>query len=234
MVISVSAQALPPPSEGEVEERPWYELHFAVRDTGIGIPPELMERLFQPFSQVDASLTREYGGMGLGLALSKRLAELMGGTMWAESEVGKGSTFHFTIQAQAVEGAWPMYLEKAQPKLRGKRVLVVEDDLADRKALFLQTQDWGMAAAAVGSGSEALDLVQRGEQFDVAILDAQLEEMDRLALTNDIRRVCPLVMFSSSGPNGEEAECAAFLTKPIEAWRLYNVLMTIFAEETQQ
>lgn len=234
VILSVSAQALPPPSEGGAEGRPWYELHFAVRDTGIGISPELMERLFQPFSQVDASLTREYGGMGLGLALSKRLAELMGGTMWAESEVGKGSTFHFTIQAQAVEGAWPMYLEKAQPKLRGKRVLVVEDDLADRKALILQTQDWGMVAVAVGSGSEALELIQRGEQFDLAILDMQMEEVDGLALASEIRRACPLVTLSLSEPHGEKVECAAFLTKPIEAWRLYNVLMTIFAEEAQQ
>ncbi len=239
--ISISAQSLPPQAE-EIEGKPWYELRFTVRDTGTGIPPELVDRLFQPFSQVDASLTREYGGMGLGLALGKQLAELMGGTMWAESsslsshpsvspkggeEKGMaGSTFHFTIQAQAAEGAWPMYLEKAQPKLRDKRVLVVDDDLVTRKALILQTQDWGMAAVAVASGADALDLVRRGEQFDIAILDAQMEEMGELA--------CPLVMSSSSEQDGAGIECAAFLPKPIEAWRLYNVLMTIFAEEEQQ
>jgi len=224
IVISISAQALPPPSEEEIEGSPWYELHFAVQDTGIGISPELMDRLFQPFSQVDAALTREYGGMGLGLALGKQLAELMGGTMWAESEVGKGSTFHFTIQAQAVEGAWPMYLEKAQPKLRGKRVLVVEDDPAERKSLILQTHDWGMTAVAVASGTEALELIQQGGPFDVAILDARMEGMDELALA------CPRVMLSASEQDREKVDFAACLSKPIEAWRLYNVLMTLFAK----
>src|SRR5215468_8403549 len=105
-----------------------YELHFMVKDTGVGIPPERMDRLFHSFSQVDASTTRKYGGTGLGLAISKRLAELLGGTMWVESSPGKGSTFHVTILAEAVPAPAARSRLRGVPEgLRGKRVLVVDD-----------------------------------------------------------------------------------------------------------
>ncbi len=216
-----------------------YELHFAVKDTGIGIPPERMDRLFQSFSQVDASTTRRYGGTGLGLAISKRLAELMGGTMWVESQVGQGSTFHFTIQAEAAPSPVRAYLERPQPALYGKRLLIVDDNATNRRVLTLQTQAWGMLPRATTSPAEALDWIRRGAPFDVAILDMRMPEMDGLTLAAEIRRerdaqALPLVMLTSLGQQESEVEgveLAAFLTKPLKASQLYNVLVGIFAEE---
>jgi hypothetical protein len=114
------------------------QLHFAIRDTGIGIPPDRMDRLFRSFSQVDAATTRRYGGTGLGLAISKRLSEMMGGTMWAESQLGLGSTFHFTLQATATSAPARAYLDEVQPLLQSKRVLIVDDNAANRRILTLQ------------------------------------------------------------------------------------------------
>src|SRR6266540_6727986 len=117
------------------------ELHFSVRDTGIGIPPEKIDRLFKSFSQVDASTTRQYGGTGLGLAISKSLAEMMGGRMWVESAVGKGSTFHFTIQTQPTQAVRPP-LKGTQPQLAGVRLLIVDDNPTNRRILTLQSRKW--------------------------------------------------------------------------------------------
>ncbi|MDH4136037.1 MAG: GAF domain-containing protein, partial [Anaerolineae bacterium] len=220
---------------------PRYELHFAVRDTGIGIPPERMDRLFQSFSQVDASTTRRYGGTGLGLAISKRLSEMMGGTMWVESEVGKGSTFHFTIQAEAAPSSMRVDLQGIQPDLSDKRVLIVDDNSTNRFILTLQTQSWGMLPRNTASPTEALEWIRQGDPFDVAILDMQMPEMDGLTLAAEMRRerdteALPLVMLTSLGQQEadvERGEFAAFLTKPIKASQLYNVLLGILAEKAQ-
>ncbi|HDQ73248.1 MAG TPA: PAS domain S-box protein, partial [Chloroflexi bacterium] len=179
-------------------------LHFSVCDTGIGIPPEGMERLFRSFSQVDASTTRRYGGTGLGLAISKRLCEMMGGQIWAESEEGVGSAFHFTIRAEIAPMPQPAYLQDAQPDLRGRRVMIVDDNATNRRILALQTQAWGMLHRATEFPAEALDWVRQGEPFDVAILDMQMPEMDGLMLARAIRQVrdtqhLPLVMLTSLG-----------------------------------
>jgi signal transduction histidine kinase len=128
--------------EGTVEE---FLLHFSVKDTGIGIPKERMGMLFQSFSQVDSSTTRRYGGTGLGLAISKRLCELMGGSMWVESEVGKGSTFYFTIRTRAAPQPIPLYLQRTQPELNGRRVLIVDDNETNQRILALQARSWKMA-----------------------------------------------------------------------------------------
>src|SRR5207302_7274049 len=130
---------------------PVYELCFSIRDTGIGISEEGKARLFQSFSQVDASTTRRYGGTGLGLAISKRLAELMGGSMWVESQPGAGSTFHFTILAEATPAVVHPHLETSQPHLDGKRILIVDDNATNRSILSLQTQAWGMLPFACAS-----------------------------------------------------------------------------------
>ena len=162
-----------------------------MRDTGLGIPPDRVDRLFRSFSQVDASTTRRYGGTGLGLAISKRLSEMMGGTMWVESEgvPGKGAAFHFTIQAEAAPGPTYAFLREAQPELRGKRLLIVDDNATNRRILTMQAQSWGMLYRETASPAEALAWLRQGEPFDIAILDMQMPEMDGVSLATEIRRL---------------------------------------------
>ncbi|MBN1875585.1 MAG: response regulator [Anaerolineae bacterium] len=242
VVVSVTARLLEEgedrsqASKGAKEQGRKYELHFAVRDTGIGIPPDRMDRLFQSFSQVDSSMTRKYGGTGLGLVISKRIAELMAGRMWAESEMGMGSTFHFTIQARAAKGTNPLYLRGAQPNLRDKRVLIVDDNPTNRRILMLQTRAWGMDPVATGVPSEALTWVQQGQQYDVVLLDHQMPEMDGEVLAQAIHRQhgdWPLVMLSSLGQQETGVSYglfAAYLLKPIKASQLYDVLVDVFVQ----
>jgi PAS domain S-box-containing protein len=244
VVLSVAAT---PREEGtrmktwKPDASPVYELHFAVRDTGIGISEEGMAHLFQSFSQLDASTTRRYGGTGLGLAISKRLAELMGGTMWVDSQPGMGSTFHFTILAQAAPARSRPYLATSQPHLAGKRILIVDDNATNRSILALQTQAWGMLPYAYASGQEVLAQVQAGMPFDMVILDMQMPDMDGLTLSEQILRsrdaqTLPLVMLTSLGQREIDTrgiEFAAFLHKPIKPSQLYNVLISLFAEQEQ-
>ncbi len=216
--------------------------HFTVRDTGIGIPPDRMNRLFRSFSQVDASTTRRYGGTGLGLAISKRLCELMGGTMWVESEgiPGKGSTFHFTIQGEATTPPTARaYMQGTQPHLEGKRVLIVDDNATNCRILTLQTQAWNMLPYATDSPIQALAWVKRGDPFDIAFLDWQMPEMDGITLATEIRRLrepsqMAIVMLSSLGQKEarfDNVELNAFLLKPIKASQLYNTLAGILGTE---
>jgi signal transduction histidine kinase/DNA-binding response OmpR family regulator len=226
-------------SVSTTEKSGFHELHFAVRDTGIGIPPDQMDRLFKSFSQVDASTTRRYGGTGLGLAISRRLSEMMGGTIWAESEVGKGSTFHFTIRAEAAPSPVRVYLRGVHVSLSGKRVLIVDDNATSQRILALQTQRWGMLPRATGSSGEALQWIRQGDPFDIAILDVRMPEMDGITLATEIRRersahALPLVMLSSLGRGEQEVtglDLAAFLTKPIKPSRLFNALVDVFGAE---
>jgi signal transduction histidine kinase/DNA-binding response OmpR family regulator/HPt (histidine-containing phosphotransfer) domain-containing protein len=232
-----------------------YLLHFAVRDTGIGIPPDRMDRLFQSFSQVDVSTTRRYGGTGLGLAISKRLSEMMGGRMWVESELGAGSTFHFTLRATAAPAPARAYLDEIQPVLAGKRVLIVDDNATNRRILSRQVELWQMLPQATASPVEALDWIRQpvprsapslerdgpgagaGQAFDVAILDMQMPVMDGLTLAREIRKLqapnsrLPLIMLTSLGRrevNEGIEEFAAFLTKPMKPSALFDALVGIF------
>ena len=201
-------------------------LHFAVADTGIGIPPDRLGRIFQSFSQVDASTTRKYGGTGLGLVICKRLSEMMGGRLWVESTgvPGQGATFNFTIQAEPV--AMPVVsrqeLRRSQPQLAGKRILAVDDNDTNRRILVLQTQSWGMMVRDTLSAREALEWIRRGDPFDVAILDMQMPEMDGVMLAREIRSqnpTLPLVLFSSLGRReiGPDSSIfAAQITKPLK------------------
>jgi signal transduction histidine kinase/DNA-binding response OmpR family regulator/HPt (histidine-containing phosphotransfer) domain-containing protein len=226
-----------------------YELHFTVKDTGIGIPPERMDRLFKSFSQVDASTTRRYGGTGLGLAISKRLSELMGGTLWAESTgmPGQGTTFHLTIPAAAAPAPQSARLLNPQPLLTGKRALIVDDNATNRRILVAQATSWQMLTRDTASPHEALEWIRQGEPFDVALLDVQMPEMDGLSLAAALQRLrdartLPLVMLTSlggregarsaasqSGSGIGPIEFAAFLTKPIKPSQLLDVLVSIFA-----
>ncbi len=229
VVLTVSAA---PAQGGEVE------LTFAVRDTGIGLTPEGMGRLFQSFSQADSSTTRKYGGTGLGLAISRRLAELMGGRMWAESEgPGKGSTFLFTIRAPAAElpTARQRDFVGVQPELKGRRALVVDDNATNRRVLLLQTGKWGMPCKATGSPAEALQWLDAGETFDLAILDMHMPEMDGLELAGRIRArhaSLPLVLFSSLGRReaaDTEGLFGAYLAKPVRQSQLFDTLIGLVA-----
>jgi GAF domain-containing protein/CheY-like chemotaxis protein len=214
------------------------ELSFAVRDTGIGLSPEVMSRLFQSFSQADSSTTRKYGGTGLGLAISKRLSELMGGRMWAESDgPGRGATFLFSIQA-SIAVLSPIRQRDfvgVQPELQEKRLLVVDDNATNRRVLELQTAKWGMSPHATASPLEALRWLERGDVFDLAILDMHMPEMDGIALARQLRARyagLPLVLFSSLGRRevGDgEGLFDAYLAKPIRQSHLFDTLVGLLA-----
>ena len=216
------------------------ELTFSVRDTGIGLSPEVISRLFQSFSQADSSTTRKYGGTGLGLAISRRLSELMGGRLWAQSEgPGRGATFLFSIQAPtaALPPARQRDFVGVQPELEAKRVLVVDDNATNRRVLALQTAKWGMQSRATESPLEALRWHEQGEEFDVAILDMHMPEMDGSELARQIRQRkagLPLVLFSSLGRReavGDGNLFNAYLGKPIHQSHLYDTLVGLFARE---
>lgn len=216
-----------------------YEIRFAVKDTGIGIPTSRMDRLFKSFSQIDASTSRKYGGTGLGLAISKHLAEMMGGKMWVHTQEGKGSTFYCTVIAKAAPSSSPANSHTAEELLGGKRLLIIDDNVTNQKILTLQAQTWGMFTCAVESGSRALEWLERGVSFDVAILDMNMPQMDGLTLAQEIRKKpncqdLPLVMLSSLGKleskQVEKLKFAAILMKPIQQAKLYEILVRIFTE----
>lgn len=216
------------------------QLEFAVSDTGIGIPPERMDRLFKPFSQVDASTTRKYGGTGLGLVICKQLAETMGGRLWVDSQVGKGSTFCFTIQVQCLsESSNPV--SDMEPPLAAKRVLIVDDNATNRQILKAQTETWGMYPTLVKSGLEALSVLEQDIPIDIAILDMHMPEMDGLQLAEHIHQRTrtanlPLVILTSGMDLSSKElatgnRLAACLNKPVRYLQLFNVLTNIVDSE---
>ncbi|MGH3111145.1 MAG: response regulator, partial [Gaiellaceae bacterium] len=212
-------------------------IRLAVRDTGIGIPPNRIERVFESFSQVDTSTTRRYGGTGLGLAISRRLVELMGGTLGVESERGSGSTFSISLTAETAEVPRRYDIDGALPRLEARRLLVVDDNATNREIASRQARSWGMQPIAVGLASEALALVEAGEQFEVALLDLVMPEMDGFELARELRRreaAFPLVLITSLGrvpPGGSPPEFAAQLSKPLKSSQLYEVLIRVLAGE---
>ncbi|MEM0980324.1 MAG: response regulator [Cyanobacteria bacterium P01_H01_bin.58] len=227
----------------EDSRTPIYELKFAVRDTGIGISRHHLERLFESFSQVDASVTRRYGGTGLGLAICKKLCEMMGGSIAVESEVGKGSTFSFTVQMQAAKRNQSNPKLDTIPVLRGKRLFVVDDNPTSCEILVSQAKNWGMIAQAFESPSDALAVI-REQAFDLAILDLQMPEMDGFALADAIRQCpqgkgMPLVMATASAQSQQEEEAlargfSAFLSKPIKQAHLLETLTYLLSDQSEQ
>ena len=211
-------------------------LHLRVRDTGIGIPPDRIDRLFQSFSQVDASTSRKYGGTGLGLAISKRLAELMGGSMWVQSEgvPGNGAEFHFTISAAPAAVHAIEQSGEDGDFLRGKRLLVVDDNATNRRIVARHASTWGMEVTEAASGAEALEAMGKG--FDVAVLDLMMPEMDGFELAARIRvrpdaAELPLVLLTSVGtkevhdnPRGDLAKFEAQISKPLKPHALRTAI----------
>jgi signal transduction histidine kinase/two-component SAPR family response regulator/HPt (histidine-containing phosphotransfer) domain-containing protein len=210
------------------------QLHFSVQDTGIGIQPDRLARLFQPFTQADASTSRRYGGTGLGLAISKRLIEMMGGKMWAESIPNHGSTFHFVVTVQAELNATPYPLATRQARLADLRVLVVDDNSGVREILANTLTKWGMVPLTAENGFLALEMVGRGEQFDLAVIDSQMPGMDGLALATELRKVAavamiPLIVLLPVGvradsPQNAHIVFAHSVNKPVKISQLFDVL----------
>ncbi|MCP4427201.1 MAG: response regulator [Chloroflexi bacterium] len=218
------------------------EIHLAVKDTGIGIPSERMDRLFQSFSQVDASTTRQYGGTGLGLIISQRLVELMGGKIWVESEVGKGSIFHLSIKARQIVEPKTTDLSLEQQLLAGKRLLIVDDNETNRIILLKQALSWMMEPVAVASGREALTIIQESPDFDIAVLDLQMPDMDGLMLAAQIREqrssnALPLVLLSSMGMSSNVRESGLFakiMAKPIKPAYLNKAIVKALQNQPGQ
>lgn len=249
----------------EIGDQHWIEI--SVQDSGIGIPPTGMNRLFKPFSQIDASISRRYGGSGLGLIICKRLSRLMGGDIGVisidsqgrRSMTGavpflldsaelttQGSIFHMTFIVGVLESINDPALEPSS-NLRGKRLLIVDDNLINRQILQLQTESWGMSSQLYASGTallESLSLANNADKpgsippFDLAILDLQMPEMDGLSLALALRQIpawstVPLVLLSSSGrqelaqlqQNVLNQEFAVVVTKPIKQAQLYQVIL---------
>jgi CheY-like chemotaxis protein/anti-sigma regulatory factor (Ser/Thr protein kinase) len=212
-----------------------YEIELAVRDTGIGIPPDRMDLLFTSFSQVDASTTRRFGGTGLGLAISKRLVDLMGGTISVESEQKKGSLFRISLPVTAADVPSKIPLDDGLPHLAGKRILIVDDNATNREIVTRHARSWGMEPVAIELPAAALELIANGEAFDVAVLDMMMPDMDGLALAGEIRQhrseaELPLLLLTSLGrlpqlqPGGV---FSAQLAKPLKASQLYNTLLQL-------
>ncbi len=205
-----------------------YEVHFAVKDTGIGIPQDRIGSLFQSFCQVDMSTTRKYGGTGLGLAISKRLVELMDGRIWAESEMGKGSTFHFTIKAKAVPPIPDGCPSGLQSQLAGKMIFIMSENNTSRTILSQHARSWGMHPLVASSIQEVLGRIKSDERFDVVLMDMPGQEA--AALAEEIykyRKDLPLVLLASWGePSGS---FAGHLTRPIKPSQLCRLLIKIFS-----
>jgi DNA-binding response OmpR family regulator len=213
-----------------------HELHCAVRDTGLGIPQDRFGRLFQSFSQVDASTQREFGGSGLGLAICKRLAELMGGRVWVESELGRGSTFHFSFVAGVpAQGARVKWQPSDAMPLAGVRVWIVDDNDTNRRILGRQLEDWGMQVQGTGFPKEALQWAQRGDACDLAILDFHMPEMDGLQLARalhalrgaDLKQALLTSGFPLPDADARQAGLLAQLSKPVKHAALFNTIVKL-------
>ncbi|MGH9200474.1 MAG: ATP-binding protein, partial [Vicinamibacterales bacterium] len=237
-VVSVEVFAAIQPASG------LFELHFTVKDTGIGIPADRLDRLFKSFSQVDASTSRRYGGTGLGLAICRLLTELLGGRIWVESEPGKGSRFSFTIAGPAAkprELSRPEAADEAQPasgtplaERHPLRVLVTEDNLINQKIAVAMLARLGYQADLVVNGLEAVEAVRR-MQYDVVFMDLQMPVMDGLTAMHQIAREHPVgrrprvVAITANAFEEDRRACLAagmddYLSKPLQKDQLEAAL----------
>ncbi len=217
--------------------RPRWEIRVDVRDTGIGIPPGAMDRLFQSFSQVDASIARRYGGTGLGLAISRRLAELMDGSLAANSTgvTGEGSTFHLVVRMPeaAPDAIAPTRQPRIAANLGGRTVLIVDDNVTNRRILVAQTARWGMVPRETSSPEEALAWLRDRQRFDIALFDLLMPEMDGLELAASVaglraKKPMPVVILSSVGlADRDAAHVAAWLAKPVKPSALHDTIATV-------
>ena len=231
ILVKVEKLVTPP---GETENPDALRLHFLVRDTGIGIQPDRLARLFRTFSQADVSTARKYGGTGLGLAISRRLVELMGGRMWAESVPGEGSTFHFTVNVMAVPDSPPPPHAGRLARLAELKVLILDDNATSRNALFEQCRRWGMQPKAVENAAQAMELLRKATEFDLALIDLHLPGMDGLAVASEIQKLptaamLPMVLLTPLGKKKRGSEevrvvFAQAVHKPVKPAQLVSAL----------
>jgi len=235
VVVSISPEAL----QGDE-----VHLHFTVADTGIGIPPEKRERIFEAFSQADASTTRKYGGTGLGLTISAGLVEMMGGRIWVESEVGKGSVFHFTAQLELLKSHVVRQIPERLANLQGLPVLVIDDNATNRRILEQILLGWRMKPAVANGALSGLEMMtqarRKGEPFQLLLLDAHMPVIDGFELAEKIKQRPEfnepiIIMITSSGQRGDGARCrdvgiSAYLTKPVKQSSLLDAVTTVLGK----
>jgi signal transduction histidine kinase/DNA-binding response OmpR family regulator len=248
VIINLVGNAIKFTGEGEVALKIQVEaadgdddrsLHFIVSDTGIGIPPEKQKHIFDPFSQADSSTTRKYGGTGLGLSISTRLIGMMRGRMWIESEVGRGTKFHFTVRFGVADSEAIEVGTVAPPEiLRGTRVLIVDDNSTNRRILDGMLKRWEMRSTSVANGEEALAQLsaaqETGDPHALILTDMHMPNMDGFTLIEQIRQKTELsaaiiMMLTSAGHRGDAARCnelgvAAYLLKPIRQSELREAI----------
>jgi signal transduction histidine kinase/CheY-like chemotaxis protein len=252
IIVNLVSNALKFTEEGEVVLRVEHLrsegnreiVRFAVIDTGIGIPPATQAAIFEPFTQADSSTTRRFGGTGLGLAISKHLVELMGGSIWVESQPGRGSKFQFTVPFEARSEPAGKPPPRELGELHGAPVLVVDDNATNRRILEEILTNWGMRPTLVDGGKAALKAMeiaqQAGRPFLLVLLDYQMPDMDGFEVAEQIRHrselmATTLMMLSSVGQRGDAQRCkelgvAAYLTKPVRQSLLLDAILTVLTK----
>jgi len=212
------------------------ELLFKVRDTGIGIPEDKMERLFKAFSQVDSSTTRKYGGSGLGLAISEKLVKIMGGEITVKSEVGIGTTFAFSIKTKIGNKAKRNYVYQNLAELENKRIMVIDDNLTNREIMETLLRQWKYEPVMASSGAEAIKLLTHAAAVDLVITDMKMPGMDGAQVAKEIKKqwpVLPVILVSSVGGEHHKNEANLFdavLTKPVK----HHVLHKLVTEQLKK
>jgi two-component system sensor histidine kinase/response regulator len=224
-------------------------LQFTVSDTGIGIPTEKQKLIFEAFTQADTSTTRKYGGTGLGLTISTRLVEMMGGTIWVESKPGRGTRFHFTVRLAAADAHATRVGTIAPPEmLRGVKVLVVDDNRTNRGILEGMLKRWGMKSTLVEGGEEALVQLsiarESGEPFGLILTDMHMPKMNGFSLVERIRQnpqliTATIMMLTSAGHRGDAARCqelgiTAYLSKPVRQSELREAIAQALGAKEQE
>lgn len=224
--------------ETEKEEESSVLLHFTVSDTGIGIPPEKADAIFESFTQADGSTTRQYGGTGLGLAISKQFVEMMGGRMWVESEPGKGSTFHFTARFGLGSAETREMVRIKESDLSGIRVLIVDDNATNRLVIREMASSFGLVPVEAVDGKEALAEMEKafdaGDSYQLLLLDFQLPFMDGFEVAKRIKESpfgadVKIILLTSGGQRGDAKRCkelgiSAYLHKPAKQSELLDAI----------
>jgi two-component system sensor histidine kinase/response regulator len=214
-------------------------LHFQVTDTGVGIPKEKLQRIFDAFEQADTSMTRRYEGTGLGLAISSRLVELMDGRIWVESEIGKGSTFHFTMRFEPAPEAFLAQIGTSTASLDGKRILVVDDNATNCRILDEILRNWLTRPVVVDGAAAAFQALEEaqaaGQPFDLLLTDANMPDTDGFTLVQQLREpgdltVPVIMMLTSGGRPGDITRCgelriSSYLMKPIKQSELFDTIV---------